>query len=212
LPKVSDKMRFQFRVYPIAAAILSASGFLLPDQLAAQQITQCYVEDQPCGTLEHLRKLISDCLQDPDLCRHAKRRSDIVTDASEKNTYPAAGRSSRALPSSSQSPTGSRTLLLANGRTPTQQKPSAVDSNSGAEPVDVEKAAIPAQTISEVARQLPLDSAVRNLTNAMPTNAASIERRLGLRRTRVAGFDLRDKIPSPDEIVQALAPTNGVQR
>src|SRR5690348_15246922 len=35
----------------------------------AQELRQCYVEGQPCGTPQQLYERIQHCLQDPNLCR-----------------------------------------------------------------------------------------------------------------------------------------------
>jgi hypothetical protein len=71
---------------------------------------------------------------------------------------------------------------------------------------------IPGRRLDTLARDLPLDPATRDLSDAIPVNAGSIERRLGLRRTRVVGIDMRERTPSPMEIVQALAPRASAER
>jgi hypothetical protein len=56
------------------------------------------------------------------------------------------------------------------------------------------------------ARSLPLDPAIRELRDQLPPNVPAVERALGLRPPRGSATDLRGRVPSPREIVDALAP------
>lgn len=57
-----------------------------------------------------------------------------------------------------------------------------------------------------LAQTLPLDPQTRELRDQMPPDPRGIERRLGLREPRGPATDLRGRTPSPQEIVDALAP------
>ena len=57
-----------------------------------------------------------------------------------------------------------------------------------------------------LAQTLPLDPQTRELRDQMPTDPRGTERRLGLREPRGPVIDLRGRTPSPQEIVDALAP------
>jgi hypothetical protein len=206
-------MRFRLPIYILAGAFLSWQGGPLVGNLAAQEIPQCYVENKPCGTPDHLQKLVAMCLQDPELCRNGEQRHSILVDAHVGDAAPVtvAGsggvlsaaplRPKRAGPSPAPRPTLG--LPAPNQRRPS---PPTVYAVGVIEDSDIDEVSGPSRIVSQIARDLPLDSRVRNLRDTMPSDAADIERRLGLRRTRVAGFDLRRKVPSADEIVQALAP------
>ena len=58
------------------------------------------------------------------------------------------------------------------------------------------------------AQRLPLDPATRELRDQLPPNVAGVERALGLRPASGPATDLRGRIASPREIVDALAPRN----
>jgi hypothetical protein len=204
-------MRFRLPIYILSTAFLSWQGGALVGNLAAQEIPQCYVENKPCGTPEHLEKLIVMCLQDPNLCRDGEQRQSILVDAHGSDTGPVivtgSGGLLSAAPSGSNragtSPAPRRTQGLPTPNLP-PHTPATVYAVGVTEDSDVDNASGPSHIVNQIARDLPLDSRVRNLRDTMPSDSANIERRLGLRRTRVAGFDLRRKVPSPDEIVQAL--------
>ena len=57
-----------------------------------------------------------------------------------------------------------------------------------------------------LAQTLPLDPQTRELRDQMPPDPRGTERRLGLREPRGPVIDLRGRTPSPQEIVDALAP------
>lgn len=57
-----------------------------------------------------------------------------------------------------------------------------------------------------LAQTLPLDPQTRELRDQMPADPRGTERRLGLREPRGPVTDLRGRTPSPQEIVDALAP------
>lgn len=57
-----------------------------------------------------------------------------------------------------------------------------------------------------LAQTLPLDPQTRELRDQMPPDPRGTERRLGLREPRGPATDLRGRTPSPQEIVDALAP------
>lgn len=57
-----------------------------------------------------------------------------------------------------------------------------------------------------LAQSLPLDPQTRELRDQMPANPQGVERRLGLREPHGRVVDLRGRLPSSREIVDALAP------
>ena len=57
-----------------------------------------------------------------------------------------------------------------------------------------------------LAQALPLDPQTRELRDQMPADPRGTELRLGLREPRGPATDLRGRTPSPQEIVDALAP------
>ena len=57
-----------------------------------------------------------------------------------------------------------------------------------------------------LANRLPLPPATRDLTNQLPADIAGTERRLGLRRPQGPATDMRGRVPTTEEIVNALAP------
>ena len=61
------------------------------------------------------------------------------------------------------------------------------------------------------AQRLPLDPGTRELRDQLPPNVAGVERTLGLRPARGPATDLRGRLVSPREIVDALAPRNRTQ-
>jgi hypothetical protein len=61
------------------------------------------------------------------------------------------------------------------------------------------------------AQRLPLDPATRDLRDQLPPNVAGVERTLGLRPAHGPATDLRGRLVSPREIVDALAPRNRTQ-
>jgi hypothetical protein len=212
--KVRDKMRIRFPIYILSAIFLLLHGRLLVGKLAAQELKQCYVESLPCGTPQHFMKLISYCIQDPNRCRNPEDGDRIIADA-DSTDAPPANRAGSATPLSvlplRPGPVGpSSKVISAHVRAaiPSQSlapvHPAGMSEHGASDAADS-----PSRIVSEVARDLPLDPAVRNLADTMPADAIAIERQLGLRRTRVAGFDLRRIVPSPDQIVQALAPFAG---
>jgi hypothetical protein len=161
---------------------------------AGQEIPQCYVGAQPCGTPEHLYQRIVQCLQDPLLCSEATARHQI-------NYSP----SSDALlhgPVSSSTPDhlahqGIPKLPPTEGKSKTQDR---------TESTSISHVSLPIQSTAEEFREYRLDPTVLALHDEMPADAGVIERHLGLRRTRVEGTDLRGRTPSVAEIVSALAP------
>jgi len=56
------------------------------------------------------------------------------------------------------------------------------------------------------AQTLPLDPGTRELRDQLPPNVPSVERSLGLRPATGPTVDLRGRLASPREIVDALAP------
>src|SRR5690349_1787693 len=66
--------------------------------------------------------------------------------------------------------------------------------------------------VTRAVRELPLDPADKTLNNTMPDNAAVVERRLGLRRTRAPGIDMRQRTPTSAEVVDALEPAKDSHR
>lgn len=59
-----------------------------------------------------------------------------------------------------------------------------------------------------LSRRLPLPPSTLNLTNQLPADVAGTERRLGLHVPHGPARDMRGRVPSPEEIVAALAPRN----
>lgn len=57
-----------------------------------------------------------------------------------------------------------------------------------------------------LSRTLPLDPQTRELRDAVPPDRVGTERRLGLREPRGPATDMRNRTPTPREIVDALAP------
>jgi hypothetical protein len=176
----------------MAVTLLSCTR-LLAVEAAAQDIPQCYVGSQPCGTPEHLYQHIIQCLKDPLLCGDAVDRRGVA-DARPISFSPSL---SASLPRNASTSTTGRPTRQSVLKLPTVIRTEDVSTGR-------ENGLAPA-AIDELAG---LDPAVLELHDVMPANADFIEHRLGLRRTRVEGIDLRGKIPSPAEIVEALAPRN----
>jgi hypothetical protein len=61
------------------------------------------------------------------------------------------------------------------------------------------------------AQSLPLEPGTRELRDQLPPNVPAVERRLGLRPASGPATDLRGRLVSPREIVDALAPRNRTQ-
>jgi hypothetical protein len=57
-----------------------------------------------------------------------------------------------------------------------------------------------------LARSLPLDPATRDLQDRLPADVPGVERQLGLRPPKGPVTDLRGQVPTPPQIVDALAP------
>src|SRR4051812_26190804 len=53
-----------------ATLLLNAEPLAIP--AAAQELQQCSIEGQPCGTPQQLYERIQHCLQDPNLCRDVR--------------------------------------------------------------------------------------------------------------------------------------------
>jgi hypothetical protein len=62
------------------------------------------------------------------------------------------------------------------------------------------------RSAEDIARNLPLDPAIRDLHDQLPANIPAVERSLGLRPPRGIPTDLRGQVPTPGQIVDALAP------
>jgi len=150
----------------------------------AQELTNCLVEETPCGNIVHLEQLIRNCLRDPSLCGRRGEKANTATPSSGQifsRAIPSGVRSRPARPSETGLPTSSSvTSMTGPGASGTA--------------VDV------------VAYNLPLPRSARELIDALPVDANAIELRLGLRRPHVAGLDMRNKTPLPSEIVEALSP------
>jgi hypothetical protein len=191
-------------IYLPVPAMAVLSSMLAADEVAAQVVPQCYIESIPCGTPEAMYRQVSECLQDPDLCRIPKSgaQSSMHSDntaASPKPPTPAPSAPPRSAVAAAHRP-------VQLGLPPLRQlaaksNASAVTTNAEPPVVDIQN-----RSVDELAADLPLDQGTRDLTDAMPPDPGAIELRLGLRRTRAIGVDMRGRTPSPVELVEALAP------
>jgi hypothetical protein len=192
-------MRVRLMAYPIVATgiLLSLQPVMAgPDAL---NLPQCYIETKPCGTPEQLQRQIHDCLEDPNLC-HGEQRVRAVAEANPGHV--SSVRTASTLDGAVPSSPGRGLRVHGPGEPQRKHRPHrAPDSVPAGE---TESASVVA---SEAA--LPLDRETRGLTDTMPADAGTVERRLGLRRTRSAGIDMRGTTPSPAAIVHALAPAQG---
>jgi hypothetical protein len=62
------------------------------------------------------------------------------------------------------------------------------------------------QGAKDIAHSLPLDPAIRDLHDQLPPDVPAVERSLGLHPPRGVATDLRGQVPTPRQIVDALAP------
>jgi hypothetical protein len=191
-------MGYHSLIYAVPTAVLMTYGSLAVGNSAAQELPQCSIEGKPCGTPEQLYIQIRHCLRDPYLCRDPRR----VSAAQISDGMPA---SSQSAQSNANSATIAHVVLHRTERLPPSVPRSiATDARSAdSEKTPPDKLV---DAVEVVARLLPLDLETRELNDALPSQPANVERRLGLRPTRVAGTDLRDRTPSAAEIVAALAP------
>ena len=194
-------MGHQWLMFMIAPAILFSCTQFVVAEAVAQELVQCFVESMPCGTPAELDAKVRKCLRDPYLCHDPKVS---VANTANSDRSPAA----KALATSARAGAALPGPAARPARAPNSQRqisaPNVADFgevNVGATPGDG-----PSRAVDDMANDLPLDSATRNLSDTMPTQPAIIERHLGLRRTQVAATDMRNRSPSPAEIVQALAP------
>jgi hypothetical protein len=155
----------------------------------AQELTNCLVEETPCGNPAHLERLIRDCLRDPSKCGRHNDKATVLSSIDRapasglisSGPTPSAGKNRSAIPSEMGLPRGSST-------------PSMTGPATAGTPFDV------------LAYNLPLPKSARDLVDALPVDAGAVEMRLGLRRPHVVGVDMRDRTPLPTEIVEALSP------
>jgi hypothetical protein len=193
-------MGYQWRMLTIAPAIVFSCTQFIVVEAVAQELPQCFVESMPCGTLAEFDRKVRTCLRDPYLCHEQKVGVAITKNSDHSPATKVLSASARAgaLPGPVARP----------ARAPNPQRqmsaPDAVDIGM----VNVEAAPgdDSSRSVDDMANDLPLDSATRNLSDTMPAQPSIIERHLGLRRTQVAATDMRNRSPSPAEIVQALAP------
>jgi hypothetical protein len=195
------RMGYQWWLFTIAPAILISCTQFVAIEAVAQELPQCFVESMPCGTPAEFDRKVRQCLRDPYLCHERKVGLASTTNSDHSpatKVLSASARAGAALPGPVARP-----ARAANSQRQIPV-PDAVDIGM----VNFEATAGegPSRSVDDMANDLPLDSASRNLSNTMPTQPAIIERHLGLRRTQVAATDMRNRSPSPAEIVQALAP------
>jgi hypothetical protein len=192
----------------LVCSVLPVTLLLAVEPAAAQELQQCSIEGQPCGTPQQLDERIQRCLQDPNLCRNVRviRGGDNPADAS---AHAAPGPAS-PVPASVALPTKRVVLERAVSRKQAAGAPAA--QQAAPEPPAAAQAGGPADAVAKAAGELPLDPAVKALNDTMPGNAAAVERRLGLRRTHVPGVDMRQRTPTPAEIVDALEPAKDPHR
>jgi hypothetical protein len=195
------RMGYQWLMFMIAPAILLSCTQFVVVEASAQELLQCFVESMPCGTPAELDRKVRKCLRDPYLCRDHNVSVANTTNSDRSaatKVLAALARAGVALPGPVARP----------ARAPNSQRqisaPNVVDF--GVVNVDAMPGDDPSRAVDDMANNLPLDSETRNLSDTMPTQPAIIERHLGLRRTQVAATDMRNRSPSPTEIVQALAP------
>jgi hypothetical protein len=194
-------MRFPSPIHAIVGMIALACTPPAVVELAAQELPQCFVESKPCGDPESLYRQIRECLNDPYLCHRPKNGTGFAVHSGDTRTHPALPSSLRSrvpLPSPAERITQTRTFGPPRYRT---GDVAVRSDNTGTVPAEGASRAV-----DDLARDLPLDPAIRNLGDALPDHAGAIELRLGLRRTNVAGIDMRGRTPSSAEIVEALAP------
>jgi hypothetical protein len=193
--------RLSYVFSPIAIAILVHTPVI---DVAAQELSQCYVASIPCGTPANFERLLHQCLQDPDLCEQpGDRRASVPASGEARPSFPVSTTSVRVNAKSSTRAvtlTQPHTESLARPRQPRENDANSAGVGPGEEP----EAGNP--EVDQLVRDLPFDSVTRNLSNAMPADPNAVELRLGLRRTQAVGTDMRGRTPSPDEIVQALVP------
>jgi hypothetical protein len=98
-----------------------------------------------------------------------------------------------AAPAPSPAPSVSRAPAATQPAPPTQPATSSVTPGSDT-------------AAQQLARSLPLDPATRDMRDRLPPNVAAVEHALGLRPPLGPATDLRGEVPTPRQIVDALAP------
>jgi hypothetical protein len=193
------KTRFQSLICAISATLVLSCTPLIVGELAGQELPQCFVGSKPCGSPETLYRQIIQCLQDPNLCNEPKSGLDPVRHEDESRS-PSAVSTNAPLPAASRRMTPIRAPDVPRQRSVSGDV-AVSTKNGGAETAESAN-----HTVDELAHDLPLNPGIRDLADVMPTDVGAIELRLGLRRTSVAGNDMRGRTPSAAQIVQALEP------
>lgn len=197
----------------ILAAGIIAAVQPLAVRPAAQELRQCYVEGEPCGTPQQLYERIQHCLQEPDLCRNVRiPRGGDGMGGNRLDT--AAVRPAPGPPSPDRMRTSLPTRRVVQSRVVGPARPAikATGPEAASGPRATGQPDGPAGAVTRAARALPLDPATKAMNDTMPHDAAAVEHRLGLRPPRVAGTDMRQRMPTPAEIVDALAPAKDPHR
>jgi hypothetical protein len=193
---------------PHMAAGIIAAVQPLTVRAAAQELRQCYVEGQPCGTPQQLYDRIQHCLQEPYLCRDVritKAGNDLdAASARPVPGVPSPDRVTTALPA--------RRVIHSRIVGPSLPVTEATSPEAAAGNRATEQPGGPIDAVTKAARELPLDPAVKTMNDTMPYDAAAVEHRLGLHRPRVAGIDMRQRTLTPAEIVDALEPAKDSHR
>ena len=174
------------RVLQIAGVAFATLLIAETGALARQEIEQCYLEGEPCGTPDELYRKLSTCFQDAASCRVRMLASRT---AAEARFGPEPARSAEM-----------RRAQAA--RAPAALTPSAAIAQPGQL-----GPSSPTAEVAALAETLPLDPAVRGLRDALPPDPDRIEAQLGLRHTAAAVIDMRGRTPSTEEIVLALMPS-----
>jgi hypothetical protein len=197
---------------PFAGLVLALNLLFTVDPLivrpVAQELRQCYVEGQPCGTPQQLYERIQYCLQDPNLCRDVR----ITRVGDDPGTAPADPGSAPSSPKRATTSLPTKQVIHSRPAGPQPRANVPADSPSAVEASATEPPGGSIDVVTRAVGELPLDPAIKALNGTMPNDAAAVERRLGLRRTRVPGIDMRQRTPTPAEIVDALEPVKDPHR
>lgn len=104
-------------------------------------------------------------------------------------------------------------LCGAEGRLPVVRREAAPrpsgqapDAASGAAQARSRPGAQADPAVERLARNLPLQPGLRDLRDAAPADSVAVIRQLGLRPSSAPATDLRDRIPSVEELLLALLP------
>jgi|tagenome__1003787_1003787.scaffolds.fasta_scaffold20468539_2 hypothetical protein len=195
-------MHFRLLACTVLAVNLLSNVQPLAVRPAAQELRQCYVEGQPCGTPQQLYERIQHCLQDPHLCRDVK----IVKAGDDPGNAAAQPVPGPLLPDHVATSLPAKRVIHSRIVSPPQPASASTGTAAAADSPATEQQGGSADAVTKAARELPLDPAVKALNDTLPYNAGAVERRLGLRRTRATGIDMRRRVPTPAEIVDALEP------